>query len=248
MQGEQRRTLSRGNDNHSLRYLALVDGDANHRFYLSMLLQRFEYRVVAAATVEEALGTLAVAVPLLVITDVDLPADGTARLLQQLRHDPKTSSTPVIGLLSNGTDSKALFRAGYHACIYKPAPAEELFRTVQASIEPTPRSNIRIHTKLPVIIDGKPLDCVEGECASVLSEHGMYIRTLRPSPANLRIAVTLMVNGRAIPISAEVRYSHRFGEGPFGEPGMGLKFTGIAAHDQEYLRNFIREDVTRGIG
>ena len=229
------------------RYLAVVDGDPNHRFYLSMLLQRFEYRVVAAGSLVEALKTISVAAPALVIADVDLPGDGARQLLRRLREDPRTRSTAAIGQLTNGLDPAVYLRSGFDACLHKPVPAEELYRTVQAMVEPTPRASIRIHTKLPVMVNGKPLDCVEGECASVLSEHGMYIRTLRPSPAKSRIEVILTVKGRAIPISAEVRYSHRFGEGPFGEPGMGLQFTDITPHDQEYIRQFIREDVTRGI-
>lgn len=230
------------------RYLAVVDGDPNHRFYLSMLLQRFAYRVVAAGSVEEAIKTIFVAVPALVIADVDLPEDGARRLIQHLRQDTRTRSTAVIGQLANGADRSTALMSGFDACLHKPVPAEELYRTVQSLIEPTPRGNIRIHTKLPVTVNGKPLDCVEGECASVLSEHGIYIRTLKPLPANSRIAVTIMLNGRAIPISAEVRHSHRFGEGPFGEPGMGLRFTEIDSHDQEYIRQFIREDVIQGIG
>jgi len=44
-----------------------------------------------------------------------------------------------------------------------------------------------------------------------------------------------------------VLYSHSFGEGPFGEPGMALKFVQITPQDQEQLRLFIREEITRGI-
>ncbi len=235
---------ARTNNNRGMRYLVVVDQDSNHRFYLSMLLQRFEYRVVTTGTAEEALGMIAVAAPALVLVDVALPSASFRLLLQKLRQEPPTA---VIGLCSNGFDPTTFHKMGVDACLHRPVPAEDLYRTVQSLIEPTPRANIRIHTKLPVTVDGKPLDCAEGECASILSEHGMYIRTLRPSAVNARVAITLTIDGRAIPISAEVRYSHRFGEGPFGEPGMGLKFAKIAAPDQYFLKEYIHANVTRGI-
>jgi len=57
-----------------------------------------------------------------------------------------------------------------------------------------------------------------------------------------RIAIQIALKGRTISADAVVLYSHRFGEGPFGEPGMGLKFARIAPQDQEYLRLFIRSE------
>jgi len=100
---------------------------------------------------------------------------------------------------------------------------------------------------LSVIVNGKPLDCVEGECASVLSEHGMYVRTLRPHASNTRLPVQIVIKGRFIPVEAVVLYSHTFGEGPFKEPGMGLKFVRVAPQDQELIRLFIQEELMKGI-
>lgn len=55
------------------------------------------------------------------------------------------------------------------------------------------------------------------------------------------------INGRVVFADAVVLHSHRPGEGPFMEPGMGLKFIRIAPEDQEFIRQFIREEVSRGI-
>jgi hypothetical protein len=93
--------------------------------------------------------------------------------------------------------------------------------------------------KIPIVVNDVPLDCVEDECASVISEHGMYIRTLNPHPPNSRLNVRIDLYGRSITAEAVVLYSHRVGEGPFGEPGMGIKFDRIARQDQEFLRIYI---------
>ena len=96
-------------------------------------------------------------------------------------------------------------------------------------------------------VNNVPLDCIEGECATVLSEHGMYVRTLSPCPRNDRLTLEMNINGRVVFAEAAVLYSHRPGEGPFMEPGMGLKFIGIASADPEFIRQFICEEVSRGI-
>jgi hypothetical protein len=84
-------------------------------------------------------------------------------------------------------------------------------------------------------------------CASVLSEHGMYVRTLQPYPANTRLSVQIVIKGRPVPVEAEVLYCHKFGEGPFKEPGMGLKFVRVAPQDQQIIREFIREEIIKGM-
>jgi len=231
------------------RFLLAVDSDANALFALSMLLQRFEYTISTAASAAEALKIATIAAPSLVITALALPDMNGLDFIRRLRQDPRLASVPFfVKLKEREPEAERLCRqAGAAACLYPPIQAEDLYQFVQKAIEPTPRSNIRIQTTIAVTVNDKPLDCVEGECASVLSEHGMYIRTLRPSAVHTRLAIKLVVKNQPIVAEAVVLYCHKFGEGPFKEPGMGLKFVKIAPADQERIRLFIREEVTRGM-
>jgi CheY-like chemotaxis protein len=226
----------------SNRLVLVVDGDAHHRSYHTMILQRFEFRAIAAATAGEALESIAAARPSLVLTELDLPDMNGFDLLRRLHRDRGAAVVPVVVALfakgGNGTESRCL-KEGFAACLKSPAAAEELFRTALTAVEATPRRSLRVHTKIPVVVNDIPLDCVEGECASVISEHGMYIRTLNPHPPNSRLHVRIDLYGRSIAAEAVVLYSHRVGEGPFGEPGMGIKFDRIALQDQEFLRLYI---------
>jgi len=52
---------------------------------------------------------------------------------------------------------------------------------------------------------------------------------------------------RKIPADTTILYIRQYGNGPFKEPGMGLKFTKIALEDQELLRQYIKRKVTDGI-
>jgi hypothetical protein len=92
-----------------------------------------------------------------------------------------------------------------------------------------------------------PLVDADDACVSVLSEHGMFLRTLRPALLDTRLSLQISLNDRIIAIEAVVRSSYRIGEGPYNEPGMGLQFVRTSPQDQELIRQFIRNEVTRGI-
>jgi hypothetical protein len=163
-----------------------------------------------------------------------------------LKQDPRTASVPII-IFRPSEDEAAVRRclAQKITALSKPVQVEDLYLAVQAAIETTPRSNIRIETRLTVSVNNIPFDCIEGECASVLSEYGMYVRTREPHSRDEHVTVEININGRVIPAEATVLYSHRYGDGPFAEPGMGLKFLRMAPEDHEFIREFIREDVMR---
>ena len=223
------------------RLVLVVDSDADHRTYHAMILLRFEYRVGSAASAAEALQMTAIEAPALVLTELDLPGVSGHDLLRCLRGEPRTAGVPVIALSTNGdhmTEVRCL-RDGFAACMRTPAGAEDLYRTIQAALDPPPRPSQRVQRKVPVVVNNVPLASVEGECVSVISEHGMYIRTLKPHPPHSHVDVRNDLEGRTIAAEAVVIYSHRFSEGPFGEPGMGIKFARIAPRDQEFLRLYI---------
>jgi CheY-like chemotaxis protein len=235
--------------NGTKRYIMVVDSKAQELLSTSLLLQRFDYQVWSANTAGQALEMVSVAVPALVIADLVLPGMSGMDLFHLLRQDPRTSSLPVVFLIpaGDGAAEKRCREAGAAGCISKPIQAEELYRTVQAAIEPTPRKNIRIKTRMAVLVNNVPLKCIEGECASILSEHGMYVPIPKPYPKNEQLTVQIKINNRSVSAKASVLYRHTYGEGPFKEPGMGLKFISMAPEDQDFIRQFIREEATKGI-
>ncbi len=231
------------------RYLLIVDSDADELYYTAMLLQRFEYNICTAKTADEAIDMVSVALPTLIISELSLTGRNGLELLQQLKENPRYALIPVvIKALDPSPDVERKCLQAGAALIKRPVQAEDLYRIVQSTIENTPRENIRIYTRLPLMVNNKPLDCGgEGECATVLSQHGMYVRTLNPAPVGSKLSLQIVVKDRTIAVEALVLYSHRFGEGPFKEPGMGLKFISIEPKNQDFIRQYIREEVTKGI-
>src|SRR6185369_11732253 len=66
---------------------------------VALLLQRFDYDVIVACTVSEAIERISAAVPALVITEAVLPGMSEMDLFQQLRQTKRTASIPVVFMI-----------------------------------------------------------------------------------------------------------------------------------------------------
>jgi CheY-like chemotaxis protein len=231
------------------RFLLVIDSNIKTLVYTSTLLQRFQYNIWSAESGAEALEMAGVAIPSLILVAQDLDDMTGLEFIQELKQNEAVRTIPLI-LLTRESDpavERACLAAGALTCLPMPAKAEDLYRVVQVATEPMPRMNIRINTKLSVTVDDQTVECSEGECASVLSEHGVYIRTLDPRPLNTKLPVRIHLDGGGITADAVVIYSHQGGDAPRDEPGMGLQFVRISSQDQERIRRFIRDEVTRDI-
>lgn len=231
------------------RYVLTVDRNVTELVYLSMLLQRFSYSCCTTTNSSDAFDMAVTASPALMIIAMELADSSGLELIKRIKRDPRTESVPVIAKLDQITPGlERQFRdAGAAKLLTSPVRAEDLFQAVQNALEVSPRSNIRIRTRLPVKINGKLLDCGKGECISELSEHGIYIRTLEPCPVTSRVQVEIIFGALAVKVEAAVLYCHHTGEGPFKEPGMGLKFISISTEDAKFLRSVINEEIMIGI-
>lgn len=228
------------------RLVLLVDSNGDHRTAHAMILLRHEFRVSSAASAAEALQMAATDVPALVITELDLPVMSGRDLLRCLRDVPRTASIPVIALSANGdhtTEARCL-RDGFAACLRTPVGAEDLYRSVQSALVPVPGTDGGAHKIVPVVVNNAPLNSVEGVCASVVTEHGMYLRTLRPHPPNSTVSLRINVGGRTITTDAVVLFSHQFGDNAFGEYGMAIQFARMTARDREFLKRYLHNETS----
>jgi CheY-like chemotaxis protein len=230
------------------RFLLVVDSDIRSLFHSSTLLQRLQYSIWTAKSAEEAIEMATTAIPALIITAQCLNDMPGLELIQQLKQIDRIRSVPVIvlGQKIDATDERACLTAGAVTCLAAPVNAENLYRVIQVAVEPMPRMNIRIHTSLSVTINSETVQCRERECATVLSEYGVYVRTLDPYPLNAKLPIQIHLAGRAISADAVVIYSDQTCD-EHQEPGIGLQFELISSEDQEHIRKFIRHEITKGI-
>lgn len=231
------------------RYILVVEGNTNDLFTTAMLLHRFSYPVCTARNARQALDMVSVAMPALVVTDFALPGMNGIDFLRVLGSNPHTFSIPVLLLVPTGDNGHEMndVEIGGHSILQKPVQLEDLYRAVQAAMEATPRTNIRVQTTLPVTVNNVALDSARGECATHVSAQGLYIRTFKYHQLDEQIALQFAIGGRAIKADGKILYTRRQDSAPFVEPGMAVKFTRIMAEDREVIRQFVHDAVTRGI-
>jgi two-component system chemotaxis response regulator CheY len=233
------------------RTILLVDSSASILFYLAMLLKRLEYKVVTARSAEDALGMMHDTLPSIILTELSLPKMRGVQFLKHIKDTARFAAIPVVIVTSENDPGmkETCMRIGCAGYIAKPVEPDVLYRTLQTASESVPRLNIRLRASLKVIVgDGSVLGgTMRTEYATAISEGGLYIRTLYPQPRNALTPLRLFINDREIRTRAVVLYSYALGEGPFEEPGMGMKFVEISDADRALIKSFIKEQLTGDI-
>ncbi len=226
------------------RYILVVDSDWNERFTLSMLLQRFGYTVASSNSAAEGIEFLCVAPAVAVFADAGAIGDDLAG---RLKADARFRDMPLV-MVCNGPDSRLearLKRGELAGLLRTPLVPDEVFRIIQKVIENGQRENIRIPTALQAQLRDE-YGTTDG-FVTVLSQYGMFFRTMEPRPVDASAVVTVSFGDRTVQIEARVLYIVSFEQGPFCEPGMGMKFARIGAEDSALIRFFIYEQLGAGI-
>jgi CheY-like chemotaxis protein len=222
--------------------VVVVESTTRDAAATTLLLQNFGYTVMTVRTAEEALELLSIAAPALIITEMVLPSMSGFDLLARVREDDRLASIPVIvqTALQDLASEERCRGIGCTLYLRKPVPTEVLYRAVQSTIEATPRQNLRAAVYLKASIDGAGIGA---ELLTVLSDDGMFIKTLSPRPVGTRHTVSFMLDRRIIKVEAAVLYVYGFDEGPGKDPGMGMSFLTIDPADRELLRDHIRKQL-----
>jgi CheY-like chemotaxis protein len=232
------------------RYIVVVDGNTKELYTAGMILQRLDYTIFTAGSAEDCLRFMETARPSAIIVELLLPKMSGMELLNRVKQDPRTKDIPVI-IHTHMKDPKVeelSLVAGCATFLRKPVDPNTLFRAVQHAIEATPRHYIRLRTCLKVLVGGGTEDSTAtSECVTALSENGIYIKTSTPHPAKSMLPITIFLADRKISVRAMVLYNVTGATGPLKEPGMGMKFVEISDQDREFIRNTIKEYLTRDL-
>ena len=230
-----------------IRSILVVDSSSSILFYLGMLLRRLEYEVATARSAEDALHATESAVPSIVLTETSLPSMSGVDLLKHMKNTPLLKTVPVVMLTSESDPElkDTCIRLGCAAYLFKPVEPDVLYRTLQSVSESIPRAYIRLNTSLKVIVgDGTVMGgSARIEYATALSEGGLYVRTHAPQPQNALAMVRIFLPKKEITAKAVVLYGFAGANGPYKEPGMGMKFVEISDADRREIRMFIKEQL-----
>lgn len=237
-------------NNSDNRFVLVVDSEPKNLIFLSMIIQRLGYPACSALGVGNALEIAGATAPSLVIAELHLKGLSGLDLLERLRQKPETGCVPVVIMTRELTPEleRQCLAAGAAACLEKPVKVTPLYQAIHPLIEPgSRRTNVRIETRLSVAVDGRSLDCVDGECVTGLSVKGMYLRTRKPYPVNTPVSLRATINEEEIEADAVVSYCRPPEDGDLGMWGIGFKFIMTSPETGEIIRRFINDEVTHGI-
>ncbi len=225
------------------RTILVVAPDTANTKTVITLLRRFGYPVLVAEDGKQALERATQARPALIITELVLADKREQFLFDLFQANSRTAQVPLIFMVPPGDASAATrclaYGAGY---IMKPVHAEDLYHTVQATVEPRPRASMRIRTELPVLVNNLPIGSADGKCEIDLSEEGMRVPTFEPAPVRSRLTVQIRLNDRTVSAEGSVVYAHT---PESGRAGMGLKFINMAPQDRDAIRQYIHREIER---
>ena len=224
--------------------MLIADNNIDDRFQTGMLLQQFGYNIFTTNSAQEALEIMKATPPVVVFADAS--TIGTA-IAEGIKKNPQFFDIPLIILstTSNGMWEGRARRGELAGFLRKPINIEKLMSAVEAVLSKGQRRKIRIPTALLAKLTGE-LGSGEG-LVTVLSEAGMFFRTLDPYPMHTRMKVYFEIKGKPITLETEVVYNCTFNEGPFKEPGMGMKFVKVSPEDLAIIKAFVLEEVGKNI-
>jgi CheY-like chemotaxis protein len=233
------------------RTLILVDGSASSLFYWGMLLKRLDYKVVTLRSHDEALRQMEMAMPAAVLVGSVLSGARGIDLIRKMKSMPSLRDVPAI-MLSDREDRQEqddCRRLGCTGWFSRDVEPDVLYRTIQSATESAPRTYIRLATSLKVVVgDGTSAGGGERtESATALSEGGLFVRTRYPQPRNALTPIRIDLDGAMVRAKAIVLYSSAQGDGPTGEPGMGMKFVDISDRDRGLIRTYIKKQLVKDI-
>lgn len=225
-------------------FMLIVDNNVDDRFQMGMLLKQFGYNIFTTTSAEKALAIMSVTPPVAVFAEAG--ETGTA-ILAGIKKTPQFSDIPFIFLTTtpNAMLEGRARRGEFAGFLRKPVDIEKLILVVESVVANEPRRKIRIITALRAELTGE-LGSASGLVTS-LSETGIFFRTLDPHPMHARLMVNFEIKGKSVTVETEVVYNCILDEGPFKEPGMGMKFVKVNPEDQAIIKAFVLEEVGKHV-
>jgi len=224
--------------------IVVADPDGARCLKLAAMVKRLDYNVFLASNGSDLIRMTSGIIPNAVLLDLDMPPVSGQPCLEALRSNRSLSMIRVITVSDAGrtTDLVASTSRGAAGYVTRPVSPTELYRTVQKLIESRPRNFLRIR----VLFKATVITGTTGRAtfATALSEQGVFIRTLKPFPEGTKVKVSLeLPTPKPLVLDGEVLYAVKEAPDGLAEPGMGIKFTGLAQSIQAGLRKFIEDQV-----
>jgi CheY-like chemotaxis protein len=122
--------------------ILLVEDSPTYSRLATIVLEANGYRVLSAATVEEALRLARGTPPRLILVDMTLPGMDGLQAGRLLKQDPCTREIPIVAMtadrISSETERESARHAGFETYVEKPISEAEFQALVASYLGPSP--------------------------------------------------------------------------------------------------------------
>lgn len=120
-----------------MKTVLIVEDTLSEQELISSYLREAGYLVRTANEVKEALNTIAVQLPDVIVTDLVMPGISGLEFCRMLRKNPETQKVPIIACTSKNQDIDRLWglRQGINVYVTKPFTSKQLIQAVQSVTE-----------------------------------------------------------------------------------------------------------------
>ncbi|RLA79131.1 MAG: hypothetical protein DRG78_13580 [Epsilonproteobacteria bacterium] len=112
----------------------IIEDDTDSQELMKSYLEEFGFNILLAEDGKKGLKIMNEVEPDLIILDIMLPEMNGWEVLNNMKHEPKLASTPVI-VVSIVADKLKAFRLGASECLTKPVSKEDIFHSLKAMTE-----------------------------------------------------------------------------------------------------------------
>ncbi len=225
--------------------IIVADDHETSVMYISILLKRMGYQVIAAGNGREVLSLLESVSPDVVILDGHMPFMNGLETLKAIKDDPKLKHLPVVMATAHYNEkSHEEYRAeGCAGYLTKPVDLMKLSRIIEESLASVARSQRR---NLRIALDQKVQVHAGAETrdfyALTLSEGGTYLRARDPLPVGTEIEISMTLSEQSLRLKGLVIYHKARLPGVFKmEPGMAIEFREVTAQSAAFLKGVIAD-------
>jgi len=223
----------------------VVDGDGNRCFNLAILVKRLEHNIFTAGNDFEFTRIMNGVLPHLVLLNIEaMPTVDGKNALEYIRSNPNFEMIKIVTVASKSkkTDLEATLKNGAEAMLTIPINPTGLFHVLEQLSEVKARKVPRIRVIFKVLIESSAGQ--KKTFITEFSEHGAFIRTMKPFPAGTKVRLTPdLPSDKPIALEGEVIYSRTNEKNRLIEPGMGIKFLNLNDKTRLGLRGFVESQI-----
>lgn len=234
---------------HKKKKIILADDSSSALMYLSLVLKRMGFHVIAMKNGSDIFKHLVAVVPDLIVLDVKTTDMDGSTVLRHLKSSDQTASIPVV-MTAAVTDQQLMNECeslGSAACLVKPIQVDNLYMAIERCVTFSSDKKIRRHMRIPfnkkIRVDF--LGMSHELYAESIAEGGIFIMKKEPFPPGSALALSISIaEGELLAITGIVVYV----KGIFGKEsripaGMAVEFTNTSPEITEKLQKFVKANI-----